>query len=140
MKKIFLSHSARTAGVSTQPGRGAAVRSLLGAASLTAFALSASAQFVAYNDSAYRADQYTFTPYITTYTIDNTYSLPTSGFLKDAANSGALLGVTATFSQFGSPKVELDTTYGGDNCAAGTDADTIFGGKVDLHGAQVYGT
>lgn len=128
MKKTFNFQAART--------------TALGATVLSTLALSASAQFVSYNDCAYRADQYTYTPYITTYTVPNGSGLPTSGLLKNTGNAGTILGVTATFTASNDVTLQTDkgSGLGGTDCAAGTDAANIFGGEVDLTGVQVYGS
>jgi len=88
---------------------------------------SAGAEWVAYNDMSGSS-----TPANTTeFSLDDV-----NGMLLDF-DSGAETGVTVTVTSDGGP---YDYTTGGEMPASGTDANTIFNGKVDLQGVIMSAT
>jgi hypothetical protein len=90
----------------------------------------------AYNDCAYRNDQY-IGQNVTTYSIGNNFTGQTSGPLYDQA-TGDEMGVTATFTQGGSVNWQPEPSAGGTDCAIGTDAYETFSGIADMTGTIRY--
>lgn len=91
----------------------------------------------AYNDCAYRNDQY-IGQNVTTYSIGNAFTGQSSGPLYDQA-SGDEMGVTATFTQSGNVNWQPEPSAGGTDCAIGTDAYETFSGIADMTGTIRYG-
>jgi hypothetical protein len=85
----------------------------------------------------YDSDQYIGSN-VTTYGIGSGYSGPTSGQLKDQA-TGEDMGITVTLTENGGVSWQPSSTYGGSDCAAGTDAYNTFSGIADMTGVINYG-
>ncbi|MBN1507030.1 MAG: lamin tail domain-containing protein [Sedimentisphaerales bacterium] len=93
----------------------------------------------AYNDCVYRnTDQY-IADSVTTYSIGNGYSGPTSGLLVDQA-TGEEMGVTVTLTESGGVNWQPEPSAAGSDCAVGTDAYNTFSGIADMTGVIYYGS
>jgi hypothetical protein len=90
---------------------------------------------VVYNDVIYSSGQY-IADNVTTYGVG--YGGPTSGPLLDQA-TGDNTGITVTLTESGGVSWQDNPTYGGSDCAVGTDAYNTFGGFADMTGVLTYG-
>lgn len=95
--------------------------------------------FTAYNDCVYSASAGQYKPANTTaFGIGGSFSGATSGRLLDFT-TGAQTNVTAKLTQSGYVGWNETTAAGGRDCAIGTDAYNLFGGKADMTGVITYG-
>ena len=97
--------------------------------------------FTAFNDCVTNTSHRANAANVTTFNIGSGSPGPTSGMLKDLT-TGANTGVTAALTQnTGVTSVvwQPDTTSGGDDCTAGTDAALIFNPTLSLQGVIYYG-
>lgn len=100
-----------------------------------------SASFVAYNDVVYHSSHGTLQPNVTTYNTGNNSPGPSSGVLVDKS-TGVSTGVTLSLTYSGGVNWETSLSSGGDDCASGTDARSVFdpASTVSLKGTLVYGS
>jgi hypothetical protein len=94
--------------------------------------------WTAFNDCVYQGSGYKATN-ATIYGIGKNATCPASGMLRDI-DSGSELPVTVTFTATGDVTWQPSTSYGGSDCAAGTDAFETFGNVVDMGGVIYYGS
>ena len=91
-----------------------------------------------YNDVIYAAGQYKAAN-VTEYGTGDGFGGASSGPLLDLA-TGAPTGVTVALTYSGGVDWQSNPTYGGTDCAVGTDAYNTFGGITDMTGVLTYGS
>ncbi|MBN1817093.1 MAG: lamin tail domain-containing protein, partial [Sedimentisphaerales bacterium] len=96
------------------------------------------AEWTAYNDVVYAADQY-IGEHVTTYGTGDGFTGSSSGSLINHAD-GAVLPVTVTLTQSGGVGFQPEAQYGGSDTAVGTDAYNTFHGITDMTGVLTYGS
>lgn len=115
----------------------------IAAIAVLSMAASASAGFVTFNDVCYSSTSGhpALQPHVTTYNIGSGSPGPTSGQLVDK-ETGESTGVTLYLSQSGGVQWQPDLTSGGDDCAVGTDARSVFDplATASLKGTVSYGS
>ena len=91
---------------------------------------------IAYNDVIFQTGQHIGTN-VTTYGVGSGYSGTSSGPLLDQA-TGEDMGVNVSLTTNGVDWQD-NPSYGGRDCAAGTDAHTTFAAMTDMTGVLTYG-
>jgi hypothetical protein len=93
--------------------------------------------WTAYNDCVYTPVNQYKPANVTTYGIGAEYDGATSGNLVDFS-SGRDTGVKVLITRKGTVHWQTGSLTGGRDCATGTDAYTMFGGKTDMTGVVYY--